>query len=252
MVICGCRVFVHETERPVQKAKPFDKTQTTYPLSSSTDMANLTGCPPYYAVDNLFDKKQTECNLHIPVFVGILALFGLVHLGVGITRTKVIRGNMLKRKAPIDAFSWQAVIPWITLTQTWAAFVTVVMTPVVWAVYSPGGFMLTIFAVLFGISSEMWLAKLVRLGARIIPKSALMHSDSEGVSNPEKTRLLQGLSKADNVIRCVSFVTRVSLVAQFIFGCLLYSIMEESISYLRVAMALQSFATCSWVFIVSY
>lgn len=224
----------------------FSHPQFVYRLPSFAKM-NTTGCPPYYAVDNFFVPRSgsENCGLFIPVFVAVLEFYALIHFGVAVTRTVVIRRNMRTRKVR-ESSTVNAIIPWITLAQSWMTFFAVALTPAVWVLFSPAGFMYSICAVLFGVSAEMWLAKLIRLGAKIIPKSNI----SLGGDSSHRM-IFDALAKSDTLLTVVAYLTRTALTLQLVCGLILYLALGDPATWLQVTMGLQAFATGSWVLMVS-
>jgi hypothetical protein len=203
---------------------------------------NATGCPSLYAYDNVFSREpvSNECELLIPLFVVVLEYCACVHLVVALKRTQIIRRNRNKRqertRQGVAISKWSMAIPYITLCHSWGSFGGCALAPLVWYLYSPSGFMLAIVGFCFNLQCELWLAKLIRLGSRIIPVtsvSSLQSSSGTGDSSQaESNVILDQLSKTDRPLKVMQALSRSLLIAQFLAGAIAFPLVPSHEDFL--------------------
>jgi hypothetical protein len=208
---------------------------------------NVTGCPPLYAVDNFFEPNPdgSECELSILALVIFSELSGIIHLAVLIKRTQIIRSNWKKRKAsPICTVL--SLLPYVTLAQSTGTFVLTVMTPVVWYLYSPAGFMAALIYLCFAIQCETWLAKLIRLGGRLIPKGKFK------IPSSDDSYSFEDLSRSDTLLKVLAVITRTGIVVQFVIGVIVYPLNFDDPFWFRLCVTFQAILPTLWMISVSF
>ena len=208
---------------------------------------NVTGCPPLYAVDNFFvpHPDTSECELSILALVIFSELSGLVHLAVLIKRTQIIRSNWKKRK-PTSRRTILSVLPYVTLIQSTGTLLTTILTPLVWYFYSPAGIMAAFIYLFFAIQCETWLAKLIRLGGRVIPRGHFRQSITL-VPGTDSSLGLEYLSRSDSLLKLIAIITRTGIVIQFIIGAIIYPLNPDDEFWFKLCITFQAILPTCWM-----
>jgi len=143
---------------------------------------NTTGCPAFFARDDLlamdpFGTNESPCNVMIPLYAVLLAVFTLILGAVALSRTKYILRRVYSNSGVTLGAPWRGRLGWpqiLTISQSWLSCINSLLLLIVPLAYGSGN---NIVVVLFGvqnvlnaISSERWLTKLIRLGSKIIGK----------------------------------------------------------------------------------
>lgn len=217
-------------------------------------MVDQTGCEPLFAKDNLFamglDQSMIGCSLSIVAFTVCFAVFLCIMLLVAALRTYVIFHNR-KRKLQqlLSVSSWMSIL---TLVQSWLCVALYLIILVVFHTYGAGDnvfvFLLGMESLLFGIGSDQWVAKLIRLGSRIIgpTRKQVQQMNSQqfrpmGSGRLPRQSVMQiadAMSHSDRNLKAISMLNRFVLGLQFLFLCILAMVFQTQRIWLRAGIAL--------------
>lgn len=211
---------------------------------------NASECPPLFAVDTFFHQHSEGCSLNIVALIVTCELFALLHLYVAVTRSKIISKNRSTRKSALNVWTWQSGLPYLTLFHSWGSFACIALTPLFWYFYnSSGGIILTVQFLFYALATELWLSKLIRLGARIIPKPA-SSSDESFPLKPERSEVAERLSNPDTVLRGLKLLDISLILIQAGCGIVAYSVTED-VLYVRISLGILAAISLSWEAAVS-
>ena len=203
----------------------------------------------YFARDEFFVvgtenlEDSVGCSVAIPVFISFCILFIFILTAIAWLRTSLIRKRLRKAKDP----SQRGKIGWfqlVTIAQSWCTVLVSIALLIVPFVYpSPERVMVELFGIehiLFNLSSERWLSKLLRLGKRII--------EPKRVDNESEDRLVN----LDFVLKIALYFIRAAMLVQFISFCIVPLILPSSFTSFRVGIGMQAVDGFFSVFAIVY
>lgn len=138
---------------------------------------NTSGCSSFgIGRDDLLQMntgKEAPCTLIIPLYIVVVTLFGCILLLVAIKRTMYIirRSETGNYGQDSNKFGMNQIY---TLTQSWLTVLNVFLLLIIPFTYGTSNsvicFLVGTLYFFFGISADRWIAKILRLGSRIIGK----------------------------------------------------------------------------------
>ena len=228
---------------------------------------NTTGCPAPFARDDLLamdplNLSESPCFLVVPVYAILLAMYTVIMGGVATLRTRYIWKRVYSRTATrsrAGRFGWLQIL---TITQSWLsclAFFLLLIIPFVYG--SENNVIVFIFGVqhvLYAISSERWLTKLIRLGSRIIGKRYTTTKATNGLRASSKVDLaaedsgsapMEGeefsamakLERFDPILHVLMFSIRVMMVFLLISFCILTLVFPFERRWLLAGLGTQGY-----------
>ena len=211
------------------------------------------GCPPFYALDDLYavglDPSQIRCSFSIVAFTVCISIILFIILVVAVLRTLIIFQN--RRRKLQQLFSLSSWISMLTLLQSWLCVGLYSSILIIMYVYGTGHnvfiFLLGVGNLLFGIGSDQWMAKLIRLGTRIIapPNNKRVINAARAASRGSVVKLVDVISEADVVLKAIITLNRVLLLLQFICLCILSMIFINERIWLKIGVGIQAILVLS-------
>lgn len=193
---------------------------------------NTSGCTDGFGRDDLLVANYpAQCTFILPLYIVLV-----------IASTSILFGVALKRSLSIFKKPRVGLNPFITLTQSWFTVLNVLLFAVIPFTHQSKTnilcFLLGTLLVLFGISADQWMAKLLRLGGQIIGKK------------PANDEVYRHLDKLDWILTILIFSFRLVLALQLIFTVL--ALIDPN--WIRVVLGAEAYIifTCMSVLVYQY
>ena len=202
------------------------------------------------------DPSTIECSVSIVAFTALFSLYFCIMLLVALLRTYVILQNRKNRRGQ-SRYSGSSWVPILTLAQSWLCVGIYLVVVVIFHAYGSANnvfvFLLGLESLLFGIGSDQWVNKLIRLGSRIIispTKQKQMqqthHQNSQllkqavGAKLPRKSviQLAPAVAEVDALLKFLIWTNRLVLVIQFTFLCIVAMVLPTQRQWLQAGVGL--------------
>ena len=215
---------------------------------------NTTGCAPNIARDNFFTMNSMDhfgpCIVNIPLYICVLTLATLLLLSAAILRTRFILTRQSKNRrgggSRDGSVCGLPILQTVTLFQSWASVVVSALILILPLTFGTDGNVIVILVgielFLFGISSERWMSKLIRLGRRIAgPGHASSFKDGADIEE-SLTESQDDLVHMDSTLKIVVSSVRIMLIVQFIFMVILAGIaLPTSRIFFQIGIGIQGY-----------
>jgi len=242
---------------------------------------NTTGCQAQLARDDLLlmdpsASPISPCILVIPLYATLLAIYTLVLGLVAFSRTRYILKRTFSRSATrsgkTGSIGW---VQTVTITQSWLSCINCFLILIVPFVYGSAHnvivFLFGVQNVLYAISSERWLTKLIRLGSKIIGKRYTTSSKQQLMRSPGSPRsgkaedsnndsgtddnefaAMDNLRHLDLFLKIMMTSIRLMTVFLFISFCVLTLVFPTERRWLSAGLGAQSFLVCTSLIVLVY
>jgi hypothetical protein len=224
---------------------------------------NTTGCSPYYARDTFFvmdpiAASVAPCIVPLPLYGCFIGIYASILGLVAYSRTSYIVRRAYSGKVKRGKRGEFGSLQILTMTQSWLSSINMDLLLIVPLTYGTQHnvviFLLGFQIFLFGVSSERWLTKLIRLGARIIgtnyyskPKANQVSDSQQG---SEEALIFEDLQKFDLIQRSLVFSVRAALALELLSFCLFCMVFPTARYWFLIGIGFQSYFTFACMFVI--